>query len=52
MQLSPKQNNFLQFFSAFLKSRLNFEYFQKKDDSRSWGISEITDPEKYGYINV
>ena len=28
--LSEKQNTFSQFFSAFLKSTLNFEHFQKK----------------------
>ena len=28
--LSQKQKTFSQFFSAFLKSTLNFEYFQKK----------------------
>ena len=52
MQLSRKQKTFSQFFSAFLKSSLNFEHFQKKDDSHSWGICEITDSEKHGYINV
>ena len=31
-QLSLKQKTFSQFFSAFLKFRLNFEYFQKEDD--------------------
>ena len=30
MQLSPKQKTFSDFFSAFLKSSLNFEHFQKK----------------------
>ena len=52
MQLSRKQKTFSEFFSAFLKSSLNFEHFQKKDDSHSWGISEITDSEKHCYINV
>ena len=52
MQLSRKQKTFSEFFCAFLKSSLNFEHFQKKDDSHSWGISEITDSEKHGYINV
>ena len=50
MQLSGKQKTFSEFFAAFLKSSLNFEHFQKKDDSHSWGISEITDSEKHGYI--
>ena len=30
MHLAEKQNIFSQFFSAFFKSPLNFEYFQKK----------------------
>ena len=30
MQLSKKQNTLLQCFSAFLKSRSNFEHFEKK----------------------
>ena len=35
MQLSHKQKTFLQFFSASLKSKLNFEHIQKKDDTHS-----------------
>ena len=30
MQLSQKQKTFSRFFSVFLKSRLNFQHFQKK----------------------
>ena len=30
MQLSQKQKKFDEFFGAFLKSRLNFEYIEKK----------------------
>ena len=52
MQLSRKQKTFSEFFCAFWKSNLNFEHFQKKDDSHSWGISETTDSEIHGYINV
>ena len=48
MQLSRKQKTFSEFFSAFLKSSLNFEHFQKKDDSHSLGISKITESEKQG----
>ena len=48
MQLSRKQKTFSEFFCAFLKSSLNFEHFQKKYDSHSWGISKITDSEKQG----
>ena len=38
IQLSQKQKTFSQLFSGFLKSSLNFEHFQTKDDSHSWGI--------------
>ena len=43
IQLSRKQKTFSQFFAAFLKSRLNFEYFEKKDEPHRVCISEITD---------
>ena len=52
MELSQKQKTFSGFFCAFLKSSLNFEHFQKKDDCHSRGISEITESEKHGYINA
>ena len=32
MQLSMKEKTFSEFFAAFLKSRLNFEHFEKKKD--------------------
>ena len=48
MQLSQKQETFAEFLCRFLKSSLNFEHFQKKDDSPSSDISEITDSEKHG----
>ena len=35
MQLSQKQKTFSQFVVPFLKSRLNFEYFQEKDPPQS-----------------
>ena len=44
--LSGKQKTFSQFFSQFLKFPLNFEHFQKKDDTHSRGIRGITDSEK------
>ena len=44
--LYQKQKTFSQSFSQFLKSTLNFEHFQKKDDTHSRGISEITDSVK------
>ena len=45
MQLSQKEKTFSQFFVVFLKSRFNFEYFEKKDDPHSFCIFEITDSE-------
>ena len=32
MHLSQKEKSFSQYFVAFLKSSLNVEYFEKKDD--------------------
>ena len=46
--LSQKQKTFSRIFSSFLKSTLNFEHFQKKDDPPNRCISEITVSEK-GY---
>ena len=48
MQLSQNQETLFQFFCRFLKSSLNFQDFQKKDDSHRQDISEITDSEKHG----
>ena len=42
MQLSQQLKTFSGFFCAFSKSKLNFEYFQKKDDANSLFISEAT----------
>ena len=50
--LSPKQKTLPQFFSAFLKSTLNFEHSLKKDDPPSQYISQITVSKKRGSINV
>ena len=44
--LSQKRKTLSQFFSAFLKSTLNFAHFQKKDASHSRCISQITVSEK------
>ena len=48
MQLSLKQGTCSRSFCGILKSSLNFEHFQKKDDSHSSDISEITDTGKHG----
>ena len=48
MQLSQKQKIYSEFVSAFLKSILKFEHFQKKREPHSSCVSEITDSEKRG----
>ena len=48
MESSQKQGTCSQFLYGFLKSSWNFKNFQKKDDSHSSDISEITDSEKHG----
>ena len=48
VQLSQKQKTFPRFFSAFSKSKLKFERFQKKDDPHSLFSSEATACEKRG----
>ena len=48
IKLSQKQKSFAGFFSAFSKSTLKFEHFQKKDDPDSSFLSELTSCEKYG----
>ena len=46
--LSKYQKLFFQLFYAFLKSRLNFEYFEIKGNPHSWCSSEIMDSERPG----
>ena len=48
MLLSQKQITFSQFFSSLLKSSVNLEDFQKKDDPHRSRISEITASQKLG----
>ena len=50
--LSQKEKTFSEFFSAFLKSTLNFEHFGTKDDPHSRCISQITVSEKGDSINL
>ena len=45
MQLSRKRKTFSILFTAFLKCRLNFQYFETKDDPHRFWISEITESE-------
>ena len=48
MLLSQNQETSSPFFCGYLKSRLNFENLQKKDDFHRSDISEIRNSEKYG----
>ena len=48
MKLSQKLKTFSRFFNVLSKSRLNFDYFQKKDDAHSLFISEAKVCEKRG----
>ena len=52
MQISPKPKTFSTFFIASMKSRLNSEYFETKDQSHSLSITEIIDCETGSYRNV
>ena len=49
MQISPKPKTFSLFFIASMKSTLNSEYFDKKDQSHRLTITEIIDCETGSY---
>ena len=48
MQLSEKLKTFSRFFMVVSKSRLSFEYFQKKEDAHTLFISKTTTFDKHG----
>ena len=50
--ISQKQKIFSCFFIAYLECASNLEDFEKKDEHPSPVISEITDSETVGYLNV
>ena len=52
MQTSLKLKPCSRFFLAFLKSTLNFEYLETKDQSQRLKITEIINCETGSYINV
>ena len=52
MLISQKSKTFFAFFIASLKSTLNLEYFEKKDQSHSLGITEINNCRTSSYISV
>ena len=45
MQFSEKKIFFSEFFAEFLKTRLNFEHFEKKVDPHNFCISDTTNCE-------
>ena len=44
--------NFFFIFFTFLKSTLDFQYFEKKDQSQSLSITKILSCETVSYLNV
>ena len=52
MQISRKLKTFSEFSIAFLKSTLNLEYFERKDQSQILSIKEIINFETGSYLNV
>ena len=50
--ISQKEKMFSGFFIAYLECTSNLEDFEKKDEHPSPVISEITDSETVGYLNV
>ena len=51
-QISLKPKTFRGFFIASLKSTLNLEYFEKKDESHSLSITEINNCKTSSYLSV
>ena len=52
MYLSQKQKIFSKFFSAFFKSALNFEHFQKKMTLIAYVFPKLKNHEKHAKTNV
>ena len=52
MQTSLKLKTSSRFLIVFVKSTLNLEYFEKKDQSYSLSITEIINCETGSYLNV
>ena len=52
MQTSGKLKTCSRYFIAILKSTLNLEYFEKKDQSHSLSLTDIINCETDSYLNV
>ena len=51
-QISQERKTFYRFFIAFLKSTLNLEYFERKEQSHSLSITEIINSETSRQLKV
>ena len=51
-QISLKPKTFSRFFIVSLKSTLNLEYFEKKDESHSLSITEINNCKTSRYLSA
>ena len=52
MQTSLALKTYSRFFIALLKSTLNLEYFERKDQSHNLSITENINSETGSYLNV
>ena len=52
MQISRKLKTFSGFFIGFMKSTLNLEYFERKDQPQSLNITDISNYETGSYLNI
>ena len=52
MQTSRKPKTLSRSLIAFVKSMLHFEYIEKKDQSQSLSITEISNCETGSYLNL
>ena len=52
MQTSLRLKICSRFFIAFVESALNLEYFEKKDQSKSLGITKIINCKTFSYLYV
>ena len=50
--ISLKAKTFSRFFISLLKSTLNLEYFEKKDQSHSFSITEINNCRTSSYLSI
>ena len=49
-QITGKLETFSLFFISFFEPALNFEYFERKDDSYGLSVSEVIDSQRRVYL--